>query len=144
MKHRYSARFFAQSLEELLLASGTVFNQVLVWNVKGQRNKDGKTEVLHRLTGHEGVIFSIDFNKVGSLIASVSDDRSIRLWKVTGSLGQTDSKVDPLLVMFGHTARLWDVKLLDDCIISIGEDSTCCVWSYEGQIKKKFKGHKGT
>ena len=109
----------------------------------GQRNETGNTTISHRLTGHEGVIFSINFNKTASLIATVSDDRSIRLWKVTGSLQQINCKVEPLNVMFGHAARVWDVKLLTYSVVSVGEDATCCIWDYKGQMKKKFKGHKG-
>ncbi|KAJ1560967.1 hypothetical protein HK096_006508, partial [Nowakowskiella sp. JEL0078] len=77
----YSARFFGNRLENLLLASGTVFNQVLIWNpFVGEPGFDGL--VFARLQGHEGVIFNLRFNKMGDRLASVSDDRSIRIWKV--------------------------------------------------------------
>ena len=77
-------------------------------------------------------------------MCSVSDDRSIRLWKVKASfLSISEAKVEPFLLVYGHTARVWDAQLLEKCFVSIGEDSTCIVWSYSGTVIKKFKGHIG-
>ena len=141
---RYSARFFGSCLEHLIIASGTVFNQVLLWKVQGKKDENNRSPVLERLTGHEGVIFSINFNKSGTLLSSVSDDRSIRLWKVTNlSTFESNGCVEPMLVVYGHTARVWDAKLLETCFVSIGEDLVCNVWSYDGNIVKTHKGHTG-
>ena len=131
-------------MDDLLLASGTVFNQILIWKVQGKKDKHNNTFILQRLSGHEGVIFSINFNKMGTLLGSVSDDRSIRLWKVTNlKTFESNGCVDPLLVVYGHTARVWDARLLETCFVSIGEDLMCNVWSYDGNIVKMYKGHTG-
>ena len=112
--------------------------------MKGKRDEHGKTCVIKRLTGHEGVIFSISFNKQGTLLCSVSDDRSIRLWNVTNlQTFDSNGQVEPLTVVYGHTARVWDAKLLESCFVSIGEDLMCNVWDYEGNIIKVHKGHTG-
>lgn len=141
---RYSARFFGSHLEHIIVASGTVFNQVLLWKVQGKKDESNRTPVLQRLTGHEGVIFSINFNKSGTLLSSVSDDRSIRLWKVTNlTTFESNGFVEPLLVVYGHAARVWDAKLLETCFVSIGEDLVCNVWSYDGNVVKTYKGHTG-
>lgn len=50
---------------------------------------------------------------------------------------------DCLLVLYGHTARVWAARLLPNYIISIGEDATCRVWGYDGRTINVFKGHKG-
>lgn len=47
------------------------------------------------------------------------------------------------LTLYGHTARVWDARLLSDCIVSIGEDATCRVWTLEGQCLEVVGGHKG-
>lgn len=47
------------------------------------------------------------------------------------------------LLLYGHTARVWDGQLLDNCVISIGEDATCRVWDYDGQCVRVVDGHKG-
>lgn len=101
----------------------------------------------------KGVIFSIDYNPSKQLLASVSDDRSIILWKVkkkeistclsptqleteTGhsDLSQHEANPGPLdlsedvefiqwKTLYGHKARVWDVRILNDYIISVGEVS---------------------
>ncbi|KAI8141833.1 WD40-repeat-containing domain protein [Fennellomyces sp. T-0311] len=116
----YSARFFGDTRESLLLASGTVFNEVHVWKVT-DRNEAGDGVVMHRFIGHEGVIFGVRFSPDGSMLASVSDDRSIRVWPLHGG------KQNPLNI-FGHTARVWDCLFVDQYLISISEDATCRVW----------------
>ena len=63
-----------------LVSAGTVFRSVLLWD-----SKDGK--LIRRLLGHTGVIFDVCFlerNPVEAdqiLLASVSDDRTVRVWK---------------------------------------------------------------
>ncbi|KAG9293842.1 hypothetical protein G9A89_019180 [Geosiphon pyriformis] len=118
----YSARFFGDTRKELLLASGTVFNQVHIWNVT-KKDQNGDGIVVKKLVGHEGVIFGIRFNQNGSSIASVSDDRTIRVWKTA-----VDEKKKEPLVLFGHMARVWDCLFVENYLISISEDSTCRVW----------------
>ena len=112
--------------------------------MKGKKDERGKTCVIKRLTGHEGVIFSITFNRQGTLLSSVSDDRSIRLWKVTNlQTFDLNGHVEQLTVVYGHAARVWDAKLLKSCFVSIGEDLMCNVWDYEGNVIKVHKGHTG-
>ena len=45
--------------------------------------------------------------------------------------------------LYGHTARVWDARLLCNCIVSIGEDVTCRVWDLQGHCREVVKGHKG-
>lgn len=140
---RYSAQFFGSDLNNLLLASGTVFNQVLLWKVKGTETKEKCIKILSKLSGHQGVIFKINFNNSGTLMTSVSDDRSIRLWELTYSALDFTGQVQLLLILYGHSARVWDAKVLTNFLVSIGEDAVCNVWSYDGKVVKKFSGHKG-
>ena len=99
------------------------------------------------------MIFNIVFRAHLSLICSVSDDRSIRLWLVshpnrpphpwTPTQWQV-AKFDLSHVLFGHSARVWDCVLLKEHVVSVGEDATCIVWDYSGNITSKYKGHKVT
>ncbi|XP_056380771.1 WD repeat-containing protein 6 [Hyla sarda] len=138
----YSAHFVGTTWEKLTLISGTVFNQLVIWGMSDQINEEGRVEPRRRISGHDGVIFSIYYEKQKGVLASASDDRSIRVWNV-GSLTDRDPDVKCLLLLYGHQARVWSVRLLPDNIISIGEDSACIVWSYSGDIIHNFKGHKG-
>ena len=63
------------------LACGTVFNEVLLWKVSDTQNSQDKVPVRTRLCGHDGVIFSVRYNQERELLCSVSDDRSIKVWK---------------------------------------------------------------
>ncbi|XP_041046788.1 WD repeat-containing protein 6 isoform X2 [Carcharodon carcharias] len=145
----YSACFVGHSWTELVLISGTVFNQLVLWRMEGPTDEDGRVQTERRISGHSGVIFSINYMEKNGILASASDDRSIRLWKVgnlrqglKGGDGGADS-VQCLLQLYGHQSRVWSVRLLENYIISVGEDSACIVWSYNGEIINCFRGHKG-
>ncbi|XP_063797201.1 tRNA (34-2'-O)-methyltransferase regulator WDR6 [Pseudophryne corroboree] len=138
----YSAHLVGENWDGLTLVSGTVFNQLVIWNVSDGTNPEGRVEPRRRISGHQGVIFSIFYEKQRGILASASDDRSIRVWKV-GDLVYSDGEVQCLHVLYGHQSRVWSVRLLQDNIVSIGEDSACIIWSYYGDIIHRFKGHKG-
>lgn len=75
----YSARIYGHTLSDIILASGTVFNEVHLWKPL-EKNEQGDAIVYKELKGHEGVIFGMRFNEDASQILSVSDDRTIRIW----------------------------------------------------------------
>lgn len=81
----YSARIFTENprptLERIQVATGTVFNEILIWDTNEYDCDTGDVIVLKRFVGHEGVIFNIRFNGDHSSMASVSDDRTVRIWK---------------------------------------------------------------
>ncbi|XP_053154875.1 WD repeat-containing protein 6 isoform X2 [Hemicordylus capensis] len=138
----YSAHLVGSSWDNLVLVAGTVFNQLVVWCAANPDDDTGRIKPRIRISGHKGVIFSICYLESKSILASASDDRSLRLWAVSNLRAPPDH-VPCLLVCYGHQSRVWSVRLLDDYIISIGEDSACLVWNYQGQIVHSFRGHKG-
>ncbi|XP_032064455.1 WD repeat-containing protein 6 isoform X1 [Thamnophis elegans] len=138
----YSAHLVGSRWETLVLVAGTVFHQLVVWGVADQADDTGRIKPCSRISGHSGVIFSIRFSESQGILASASDDRSVRLWSI-GDLRAPPALVPCLLVCYGHQSRVWSVRLLRDYIISIGEDSACLVWTYQGKIVHSFKGHKG-
>ncbi|XP_026538438.1 WD repeat-containing protein 6 [Notechis scutatus] len=138
----YSAHLVGSCWETLVLVAGTVFHQLVVWGVADQTDDTGRVQPRSRIRGHSGVIFSICFLESKGILASASDDRSVRLWSI-GDLRTLSAPVPCLLVCYGHQSRVWSVRLLRDYIISIGEDSACLVWNYQGTIVCSFKGHKG-
>ena len=64
------------------LACGTVFNEVLLWKIQDNKNTDGNVPVRKRLRGHDGVIFSVTYHEERKLLCSVSDDRSVKVWRL--------------------------------------------------------------
>ncbi|GFZ04476.1 transducin family protein [Actinidia rufa] len=112
----YSMRLWGDKVEALLIASGTIYNEIIVWKVvprnhaslrspvkdhvdlissfdKGFQFYSQQYEVVHigRLIGHEGSIFRIAWSSDGSKLISVSDDRSARLWEVHAERKEFDS-----------------------------------------------------
>ena len=51
-KFGYSAYFIGDDWDNLVLAAGTVFNQVVLWKASDKCNAEGRNPVLHRLTCH--------------------------------------------------------------------------------------------
>lgn len=94
----------------------------------------------------QGVIFSIHYHQRQQLMCSVSDDRSIRVWKLTFQGKNAPESILPedwatatsevVHVLYGHSARVWRARLLTTGIISIGE--VCCFVSlYSAVLKAK-------
>ncbi|KAF7546599.1 hypothetical protein G7Z17_g8323 [Cylindrodendrum hubeiense] len=124
----------------VLVAGGTVFGDILMW--KYHLNQE-QPEMLSVLADHEGSIFGVhisdellcmDGSKI-RLLASCSDDRTVRIWDVTdrqveksgrdtqhelvapretgfGSTpGLNDAETErPIAVVMGHMSRIWGVK----------------------------------
>ncbi|XVF32972.1 hypothetical protein REPUB_Repub17cG0128500 [Reevesia pubescens] len=166
----YSMRLWGDNLEALRIASGTIYNEIIVWKVISQhyspsftspvkdcmnlgnsnsnfvKCNDQQYKAVHicRLVGHEGSIFRIVWSSSGSKLVSVSDDRSARIWTIHVQQNDVDDKgevVGP--VLFGHSARIWDCCISDSLIITAGEDCTCRVWGLDGKQLRMIKEHIG-
>ncbi|KAJ2368332.1 WD repeat-containing protein 6, partial [Coemansia sp. RSA 2610] len=104
----YAAAFSGRALDDLRVCVGTVFGDVLVRRVHAAPARVG---------GHDGAVFGVAFLDNGA-IASVSDDRAVRVW---GAGGDT--------ALFGHRARVWAcVDLGGGLLVSASEDGTCRLW----------------
>uniref|UniRef100_K1QY02 tRNA (34-2'-O)-methyltransferase regulator WDR6 n=1 Tax=Magallana gigas TaxID=29159 RepID=K1QY02_MAGGI len=148
---------FLKPKDSCHLALALGHNSVILWDWKHARlvEKVSCVEscILYPLL--QGVIFSVDFSHQKQMMCSASDDRSIRLWQFSfdnhSNLHETEIPLESwenssctcVHVLYGHSARVWDVRLLTCTLVSVGEDSTCCVWNYEGDVLQKFKGHRG-
>ncbi|XP_019250971.1 PREDICTED: uncharacterized protein LOC109229873 isoform X2 [Nicotiana attenuata] len=159
----YSMRIWGDDVGSLRVASGTIFNEVLVWKVGCKPDPDvigSPTEDLLHLTshegrqlpyqqyeavnickliGHEGSIFRLAWSADGFKLVSVSDDRSARIW----TLGANGSNHVVDFVLFGHSARIWDCYIFDSLIITAGEDCTCRVWGMDGTQLTRIREHVG-
>ncbi|RKF78538.1 putative WD repeat-containing protein [Golovinomyces cichoracearum] len=135
----YSACLIWDFDSTLLVVSGTVFGEIIA----SQYCLNGTSQILSRFKGHEGSVFGVDISpkllfpdgRVGRLLASCSDDRTIRIWDLatdhvnetmaaiplyegTTGLGQGDCEnSSPLIenqiaVTMGHSSRIWRVKFI--------------------------------
>lgn len=93
----YSAQVRWTGAERALVAAGTVFGEILVWQCRVAEDEApleaDEVEVLYVFSGHEGSIFGVDISPeipVGGsprttlrMLASCSDDRTIRVWDIS-------------------------------------------------------------
>ncbi|TGO39322.1 hypothetical protein BHYA_0056g00330 [Botrytis hyacinthi] len=142
----YSASLVCENQDTVIVAAGTIFGEVIVWKcVATEDNTTFHNEALFVFTGHEGSIFGVDISppimghdgKTTRLLASCSDDRTIRIWNLAeGSQNDADAMklaadllpretgfgetAKPqqdsngfnrcIAVTMGHASRIWGVK----------------------------------
>ncbi|CAA6653936.1 unnamed protein product [Spirodela intermedia] len=160
----YSMRLWGENVEALRVASGTIFNEIIVWKLAVSAHlseedssflnssdfNDVKTLHLGTLVGHNGSIFRIAWNSDGSKLLSVSDDRSARMWLINTERQNDGSwlklpadQVPNGVSLYGHNARIWDCSISDSVVITAGEDCTCRLWGMDGNQIMMFKEHVG-
>ncbi|KAH9605132.1 hypothetical protein KSS87_021747 [Heliosperma pusillum] len=111
----YSMKIWGHHFNDLRIASGTIFNEIVVWELAQHQHSqyltsnendpnsmptfqdvhkfDGKyyqAKVVSRLSGHQGSIFCLSWSTDGTTLISVSDDRSARMWVVDMEPDVTD------------------------------------------------------
>jgi WD40 repeat protein len=141
----YSAHVIWDTQDRILVAAGTAFGEILVWElIVSDHGKYGNASILFTFAGHEGSIFGVNFSpfitfsdgRINRLLASCSDDRTIRVWDMlqhaanakltdrenllreTGfgkneasGAGDTSS-AHCLATAMGHASRIWGVRFL--------------------------------
>jgi len=88
----------------------------------------------NRLEGHRDVVWDVSFSPDGQLLASASNDRTIKLWRPDGMLVRTLS---------GHDHRLTSVSFSPDgqSLVSSSSDQTARLWSHDGRLLAILQGH---
>lgn len=140
------------------VASGTAMGCVELWECH-LNNGDGNcatstvtavaTDTSNKeafLKGHEGVIFRMRWSTDRRQLASVSDDRSVRLWDVCSGVA--------LWAGWGHSCRVWDVCFLksglsepsalgpdEPLLVTCSEDGSVRTWSDAGRCLASLYGH---
>ena len=145
----YSGRFVAK---DSIALGGTVFREIVIWRYEqlaSDGDGDGDMPVLHRLRGHEGVIFCVDFSEERGLICSASDDRTARIWNVGfGTVDRwRDAVIIPTRQLHASTARVFRcVFTQDGHVVTGGEDSALCVWKIGecGEAAARWRAHSGS
>lgn len=138
----YSMRMWGNKVEALHIASGTIYNEIIVWKVVCQypspslkgHVEDGRRAISNfgletqfhipqyeavpvcKLAGHEGSIFSIAWASNGSKLVSVSDDRSARIWDVHTARKGLDVAAEVVSHSIGPVLFGHSARVWDCCI----------------------------
>ncbi|KAI0149894.1 WD40 repeat-like protein [Hypoxylon sp. NC0597] len=153
----YSGNLFWVSKDCVLVAAGTVFGEILVWECYFRVPEEKRNcKVLFVFTGHEGAIFGVHISpeirtstgETLRLLASCSDDRTIRVWDITErceepgyrkqdgyesrisdaretgfgnnveATAHNRSSARCLASAMGHASRIWQVEFAQDQLLS--------------------------
>jgi len=94
--------------------------------------------LLRTLTGHVRSVWSLDFNRDGSALATGGQDKTIRIWRMPNG--------EPLCTIRGHTDWVSCLAFSDqsDILASGSEDATVRVWGVPGgTLISTLDGHRG-
>ena len=96
-------------------------------------------QCLHTLTGHKNLIYSVAFSPNGEVVASGSDDKTIKLWGVED--GQE------IVTLTGHGNSVYTVVFSPDgqMLASSSHDKTVKLWRMkDGQEIRTLIGHSNS
>ncbi|GAA5830194.1 hypothetical protein JCM5353_003689 [Sporobolomyces roseus] len=152
---RFSQSRYSQE-EGIRIAGGSLLGEVLIWDLDQREveeafsadeagddaERDRKVKMLgrlRRLSGHRGAIFTAIFSAVNSnLLATGSDDRTLRIWDLSPDLSPSTSATDhqdersvesACRTLWGHEGRVWRIDWVDEKrLVSVAEDATCRLW----------------
>ena len=100
-----------------------------------ERLQQGSYEISEQnQLGHTREVNGVAFSPDGLMIASVSDDRTVKLWESDGK---------PLKTLEGHTDDVLRVSFSPDGqrIASASGDRTVKLWNVEGKLLRTLEGH---
>ncbi|MBE9225821.1 AAA-like domain-containing protein [Phormidium sp. LEGE 05292] len=88
----------------------------------------------NRLIGHQGSVLSVDISPNDRLIATASNDKTVKLWRRDGTLLHT----------LKHTATVHRVAFNPDSrlIVSGSLDGKIRLWSIDGRLIQTIQGHQ--
>lgn len=104
------------------------------WQLK---NGEERLEVIRQRTvdAHQAIVTTVDISKDGSLIATVSHDRYLKLWHPNG---------DRIRSIAADTTGLKTVAISPDkeIIATGGKDQNVKLWTIDGELINTLEGHQ--
>ncbi|MGC9502902.1 AAA-like domain-containing protein [Baaleninema sp.] len=93
------------------------------------------TQEINRLEGHRGWVLGISVSPDGQLIATGSNDRTVKLWKPDGTL----------LQKLPHSDTVYSLDFSGDgqTLVTASLDGTIYLWNRDGILLNQFQGQEG-
>lgn len=112
-------------LEQYPATSPILALQIILDNIREQ----------NKLQGHRGSIYNASFSPTGESIATVSWDKTTRVWDLSGK---------QLVVLQGHQDAVKHASFSPDGnhIVTVSDDRTARVWDLSGKQLALLQGHR--
>ncbi|CAK1544694.1 unnamed protein product [Leptosia nina] len=126
--HRNSITAISYNPNEQQIASSSLDNSILLWDLRGMRS--------YRFQGHEEAVIDVTFSPSGKYMASASRDKTVRVWvpTVTGSTG--------MFKAHSQTVRSVQYSADEKKILTASDDKIIKLWSSDKfKFLTSFVGH---
>lgn len=135
--HSADIRCISISPNGEFIASGSGDNILKLWHVQIDHDHSEKPIAIAEvfsIEAHSSAIRSVNFSPDGTLLATGSADRNIRIWNLHG---------DKLQILKGHTDPIRSVCFSPDgkTLLSASLDSTVRQWQIESRVQQTLSGH---
>lgn len=119
----YCGHLYGLTWNDLVVFAGNAFGELLIWQPKD--NKENKnilkpkiSPLVQRISAHNGVIFSIDYDQDSQCLITTSDDRAIKWWKINfrkeNKNDWSDTSFQAMSSGYGHVARVFQGRIIKD------------------------------
>ncbi|KAG6966729.1 hypothetical protein JG688_00006636 [Phytophthora aleatoria] len=81
-RHTMDVADVAWSPDDRMLATCSIDNTILIWDVGVGALSEVMTQPLQTLTGHNGWVKGVAWDPVGKYLSSAGEDKTVRMWKV--------------------------------------------------------------
>ncbi|QLE40232.1 hypothetical protein FD723_07030 [Nostoc sp. C052] len=112
-----------------LLASAGNDGNIYIWNTKNQQKKPIAT-----IKAHQSIIYGLDFSPDGKMLASSSNDETVKVWDVDKVINGESALIATLK---GHTAKVNRLEFSrnGNIIASSSNDETVRLWKWQSSDK---------
>lgn len=129
---------FCRKPDSNFLISGGADKLLRVWDISnlGNSKRTGTLPVISAIPAHEKDINAVCVAPNDQLVASGSQDRTIKVWKLPD--------LTPVHVFRGHKRGIWSVAFspVDQALVSASGDKTVKLWNLkDGSCLRTFEGH---
>ncbi|OWZ11587.1 hypothetical protein PHMEG_00015367 [Phytophthora megakarya] len=81
-RHTMDVADVAWSPDDRMLATCSIDNTILIWDIGVGALNEVMTQPLQTLTGHNGWVKGVAWDPVGKYLSSAGEDKTVRMWKV--------------------------------------------------------------